>query len=242
MGDMTDLPLQQLSLLNSTSWPLLLTLAGYTAGLYFYRRGGQHATLHPIILAAPLIYLLISLLKIDLPSYTTGNGVLFALLGPATVALAVPLSRQLHHLRYLYKPLLALLLIGGFTAALCALLLAWGLALDNDVLLSLATKSVTSPIAIDVSREIGGIVAIAVIAVLITGLIGIVLANYIFHHSGVTDHRWQGLILGICAHAIGTARAFEISPKCGAFATLGMGMTGIWSSLFLPWLVAFFVN
>jgi len=78
--------------------------------------------------------------------------------------------------------------------------------------------------------------------VLLTGIVGILVANRIFHAFAVRDERWQGLILGISAHAIGTAKAFEQSSRCGAFATLGMGLNGIWTAIFLPLVLPFFIH
>ena len=93
-----------------------------------------------------------------------------------------------------------------------------------------------------ITQQLGGLLTLITLVVLLTGIIGIVVADVIFKRTGIVDERWQGLILGVVSHAIGTARAFEISPRCGAFSTLGMGLNGIWTSLFLPSLVALFLH
>ena len=194
------------------------------------------------MIATPLIYLFLQWIELDFERYYAGSGLVNWLLGPATVALAVPLSQQLRQLPALFRPLSIALLAGGLFATLGALLMVKLFGLDDRILLSLAAKSVTSPIAIGLVQQIGGITSLLAVATMVTGLAGIIMAQTIFRITEVEDERWQGLILGVTAHAIGTAKAFETSPRCGAFATLGMGLNGIWTSLFLPVAVVYFIN
>jgi len=228
---------QQWQLLATTAWPALITVAGYLVGLAVYRASGGNRFLHPLVIAAPAIYLLVELFELPLAGYDSGNGALMLGLQLVTVGLALPLALQARYIPAIYRPLAALVLVGGVVAALLAVGLAAALSIEPLLLRSVAAKSVTSPIAIGITEELGGIVAVVSVSVLLTGLIGSMLAPRLYRALGVDDDRWQGLILGICAHGVGTASAFETSRRCGAFATLGMGLTGIWSSLFLPWLV-----
>jgi putative effector of murein hydrolase len=175
--------------------------------------------------------------NIDFNSYYAGNGILNWLLGPTTVALAVPLARQMPQLPPLLITVLTTVILGGLFAVICAVAIAAGLGADHEVLLSLAAKSVTTPVAVGITEQIGGLVTLMVMVVLLTGIVGILVAQLIFRYQHIADERWQGLILGVSAHAIGTAKAFEKSPRCGAFATLGMGLNGIWTSIFLPTLL-----
>ena len=209
-------------------------------GLWVYRRSGRNMLLHPLLIGTPLIFIAMMTLQLDFESYYEGNGLLRWLLGPATVALAIPLAQQMHQVPALFKPLLVTLFLGGFFAALSALLLGKLVALDQQVLLSLAAKSVTTPIALGLTQKLGGLTSLITVAVLLTGIIGVLLAPMVFRMSKIDDDRWQGFILGVTAHAIGTAKAFEISPRCGAFSTLGMGLNGIWTSVFLRCQSAFF--
>lgn len=211
-------------------------------GLWVYRRSGRNTLLHPLLIGTPLIFIAMMTLQLDFESYYEGNGLLrWLLLGPATVALAIPLAQQMHQVPALFKPLLVTLFLGGFFAALSALLLGKLVALDQQVLLSLAAKSVTTPIALGLTQKLGGLTSLITVAVLLTGIIGVLLAPMVFRRGKIDDDRWQGFILGVTAHAIGTAKAFEISPRCGAFSTLGMGLNGIWTSVFLPLSVSFFL-
>ena len=227
---------------TQSSWLLGLSLVGYAIGLTVYRRSGSSAFLHPLLVSTPIIAGLLYLTNLSFDQYYQGNGLLSWLLGPTTVALAVPLSKQMRQLPALVRTVSLTVLTGGFIAALLALSLAVLFSTSEVVLLSIAAKSVTTPIAMGITDQLGGLLTLITLVVLLTGIVGILVAETIFKHTGIVDERWQGLILGISAHAIGTARAFDKSPRCGAFSTLGMGLNGIWTSLFLPSLVGLFLN
>jgi putative effector of murein hydrolase len=223
--------------INISSWLVLLSIGGYIIGLWGYRRSAGNPLCHPLLISTPLVAAALYLSNIDFNSYYAGNGILNWLLGPTTVALAVPLARQMPQLPPLLITVLTTVILGGLFAVICAVAIAAGLGADHEVLLSLAAKSVTTPIAVGITEQIGGLVTLMVMVVLLTGIIGILVAQRIFRYQHIADERWQGLILGVSAHAIGTAKAFEKSPRCGAFATLGMGLNGIWTSIFLPTLL-----
>lgn len=222
---------QQISL---SSWVIALSFAGFVVGRAVYRRSGSNPFLHPLLVGTPLVAAVLYLINMDFGAYYAGNGALNWLLGPTTVALALPLARQMRQLPPLLLTVATTVLIGGFFATGCALLMALMFDVDQLMVLSLAAKSVTTPIAVGITEELGGLVTLIVMAVLLTGIVGILAAQTVFNYTKITDERWQGLILGISAHAIGTAKAFEQSPRCGAFSTLGMGLNGIWTSMFLP--------
>ena len=223
--------------INISSWLVLLSIGGYIIGLWGYRRSAGNPLCHPLLISTPLVAAALYLSNIDFNSYYAGNGILNWLLGPTTVALAVPLARQMPQLPPLLITVLTTVILGGLFAVICAVAIAAGLGADHVVLLSLAAKSVTTPIAVGITQQIGGLVTLMVMVVLLTGIVGILVAQLIFRYQHIDDERWQGLILGVSAHAIGTAKAFEKSPRCGAFATLGMGLNGIWTSIFLPTLL-----
>ncbi len=229
---------QQLML---SSWVIILSVLGFIVGLWVYKRSGGNAVLHPLLIGTPLVAGVLYLINMDFDSYYAGNGILNWLLGPTTVALAVPLSKQMRQLPPLLVTVITAVFVGGFFATACALAIGQMFGVDQLVMLSLAAKSVTTPIAVGITEQIGGLVTLIVMVVLLTGIAGILAAQAIFRYTNVNDDRWQGLILGIAAHAIGTAKAFEKSPRCGAFATLGMGLNGIWTSAFLPLLIPYFL-
>ena len=222
---------QQISL---SSWVIGLSLVGFMIGTWAYRHSGGNPVLHPLLVATPLVAGLLYLIDMDFQTYYAGNGILNWLLGPTTVALAVPLSKQMRQLPPLLVTIGITVLVGGFFTTVSAIAIGALLNAEELVILSLAAKSVTTPIAVSLTEQIGGLVTLIVMVVLLTGIIGILVAQTVFNLVEITDERWQGLILGISAHAIGTAKAFGKSPRCGAFATLGMGLNGIWTAVFLP--------
>ena len=180
-------------------------------------------------------------MSVDFDQYYKANGLLSWLLGPATVALAVPLSKYLKQISKVIPILTIAVLFGGFFAAVSALSLALWLTSEPIMMLSIAAKSVTTPIAMVITQQLGGLVTLITPIVLFTGIVGILVAPQVFKVFRLQDERWQGLILGVTAHAIGTLKAFEKSFRCGAFATIGMGLNGIWTSLFLVPMVQIFM-
>ena len=220
---------------------MLLSVTGFWLGMSIYRRSSGKPLLHPLIIGTPFIAILLVLMSVDFDQYYKANGLLSWLLGPATVALAVPLSKYLKQMSKVIPILTIAVLFGGFFAAVSALSLALWLTSEPIMMLSIAAKSVTTPIAMVITQQLGGLVTLITPIVLFTGIVGILVAPQVFQVFGLQDERWQGLILGVTAHAIGTLKAFEKSPRCGAFSTIGMGLNGIWTSLFLVPMVQIFM-
>ncbi|MFT7182373.1 MAG: putative effector of murein hydrolase, partial [Planctomycetota bacterium] len=131
-------------------------------------------------------------------------------------------------------PLLAALIAGAVTAVLSALAVAAALGASRETLLSLAPKSVTTPIAMGISEAVGGLPSLTASLVIATGILGAVLATPILNLIGVRDWRARGFATGVAAHGIGTARAFQVNQLAGVFAAIGMGMNGIATSLIVP--------
>jgi len=230
---MSELIMHQWQQITESSWLIFFSILGFSVGVFVYRRCGNHPLSHPLVISTPVIGLTLYLLEIDYGVYYSANGILNWLLGAATVALAVPLSQQLKNLSVLWPTILLTVLSGGFFAAVSVLVIGSWLILEPIAIFSLVAKSVTTPIAIIITEQLGGLIALITFLVLFTGIVGIVVAEPIFKFFSLHDERWQGLILGVTAHAIGTLKAFEKSPRCGAFSTIGMGLNGIWTALFL---------
>tara|TARA_B100000768_G_scaffold66258_1_gene63697 strand:+ start:1937 stop:2656 length:720 start_codon:yes stop_codon:yes gene_type:complete len=237
---MSELIMHQWQQITESSWLVLFSILGFGVGVFVYRRCGNHPLSHPLLISTPLIGLALYLLKIDYVDYYAANGVLNWLLGAATVALAVPLSQQIKNLSALWPIILLTGLSGGLFAAVSVLVIGNWFVLEPIAILSLVAKSVTTPIAMIITEQLGGLITLITVLVLLTGIVGIIVAEPIFTFFNLHDERWQGLILGVSAHAIGTLKAFEKSPRCGAFSTVGMGLNGIWTTLFLiPLMQAF---
>ena len=157
-------------------------------------------------------------------------------LGPATVALAVPLYEALPTLRRALLPVLAALVVGSVTAVVSAVGIAVLLGAAPETVRSLAPKSVTTPIAMAIARSIGGAPSLAAVFVILTGSVGALTGTALLDRVGVRDARARGLALGVAAHGMGTARAFQASLETGVFATLGMTLNAVVTALVLPWL------
>jgi len=156
------------------------------------------------------------------------------LLGPATVALAVPLYLNLRRIRQLFWPTFTTLVIGGLFATVACLALGWWFGAEHMILMTMAPKSVTSPIAMLVAEQIGGVAALAAVFVLITGVIGAIFGPALLSRFGVLSPEARGMALGVTAHAVGTSVALQESDECGAFAALAMSLMGVATAVFLP--------
>ncbi|MBQ0797370.1 LrgB family protein [Zhongshania sp.] len=228
-------------LIRSPLFAIVLTLLAYQGALFLYTRSGRVAMLHPTISGAVLIALALVLLQQDYQDYYQKINWLTFLLGPATVALAVPLYRQLHLLRNMAGPLLITVCTGAVFASTSALIIAWLFGANRDTLLSLTTKSITTPIAITVTQDLGGITTIAVASVILTGVVGITTITWLFNKLDIQDDRLWGFCLGLAAHAIGTSRAFERSPVAGAFSSLALCLTGAFTAIVVPFAARWFL-
>lgn len=222
------------ALLHSPLFAVTLALAAYLVSLKLYLTSGRFALLHPTASGAALIAGALMLLDRDIGEFYRDVDWLLFLLGPATVALAIPLYRQLHLLRDIAAPLLITTAVGGTFASLSALTLAWLFGANEQTLLSLTTKSVTTPIAIVVTEGLGGLVTVAVASVILTGVVAIVTVEWLFKKLGIEDDRVWGFCLGLAAHAIGTSRAFERSAVAGAFSSLALCLTGAFTAVVVP--------
>lgn len=225
---------------------LILTFAAFSVAFWLYSSSKSrpiiHSLSHPLVTAPLIVSTVLFCTDINYQQYREANQPLFFLLGTATVALAIPLHQQFHNIRSLAKPLLVTLLFGASFAVIIALITAWLLGATMDTLISVTPKSVTTPIALGIAEKIGGQPSLTAGIVVFTGVVGAIFGPVLFHRMGIRDDRIKGFVLGICAHGVGTARAFEISGKCGAFASLGLGLTGAVTAIILPWLVISFLK
>jgi len=217
-----------------------ITLVAYQLALSAYEKT-RWVFLQPVLLSMLLVIAVLLACGLTYVEYRKSAEVLTILLGPATVALAVPLFLNLRRIRLLLWPIMLTLLVGGVVATGLGVLLAWWFGAEPQMLMSMAPKSVTSPIAMLVADQIGGIAALAAVFVLITGVLGAILGPPLLSLVGARHHAAQGLALGLTAHAVGTAQALEVSEECGAFAALGMSLMGVATAVFLPLVVSFMV-
>ena len=219
---------------------LTLTLVAYQCGLWLFEKLGRRPVLNPVLIAVILIAGVLSLSGIDYRTYFDGAQFVHFLLGPATVALAVPLYNQFQEVRRSALALVVALLVGSTASALSAVALVWAFGGSAATILSMAPKSVTSPIAMGVSEQIGGLPSLTAVFVIITGIVAASLGTWVLNLVRVKDWRARGFGMGVAAHGIGTARALQVNEVAGAFAGLGMGLNGLATALLLPTLYHLF--
>jgi len=213
---------------------LTLTLFAYLGGVWLNRKLNGNPLVHPVLVAMLLLISLLLLTGTSYDTYFEGAQFIHFLLGPATVALAIPLYDNLRQVRELLWPLLLACVTGVTVAVGSAVGVAWLLGARGETLLSLAPKSVTTPIAMGIAEQIGGLPSLAAGIVLVTGAVGAVAAGPLFRLAGIRDERAQGFALGIAAHGFGTAHALTIGLRAGAFAGLGLGLAGLLTAFVLP--------
>ena len=223
---------------------LALTLITYSASLFLQQHLGGHPAANPVLISVVLLVVLLTLTGTPYQRYFDGAQFVHFLLGPATVALAIPLHGQLPRLVAVWRPIAVALLAGSATAALSAYALAGMVGASGATMLSLAPKSVTMPIAMGVAERIGGLPSLTAALVMFTGILGAVCATGWLRLLRIRDDTATGFALGVVSHGIGTARAFQISERAGAFAALAMGVNGLVTAvalpMVLPWLERMF--
>lgn len=213
---------------------LTITVLAYLAAHTLYRRSRFNPFVNPVLVAVAFIAAVLIATKTPYPTYFEGAKFIHFLIGPATVALAIPLFAQMARLKTLWLPLTIALLVGSTTAIVTGLGIAWLMGASLDVSLSLAPKSATMPIAMGVAEKIGGVPALAAVAVAITGISGAIMARGLLNLLRVEDDAVRGFTTGLVAHAIGTARALTRSETAGAFSALAMGLNGVATAILAP--------
>ncbi|MDP2242651.1 LrgB family protein [Pseudomonas sp.] len=215
-----------------------ITLGAFQLAVAAYEKT-RWMFLQPVLVSTAIVIGVLLLCGLSFTEYRVSAEALTLLLGPTTVALAVPLFLNLRRIRQLFWPTVLTLLVGGVVATVLGTALAWWFGADSIMLMSMAPKSVTSPIAMLVASQIGGIAALAAVFVMITGVVGAMLGPPLLRWCGVRHHAAIGMALGITAHAVGTARAMQESEECGAFAALAMSLMGMLTAVLLPLAILF---
>ncbi|WP_306257063.1 LrgB family protein [Pararhizobium sp. IMCC21322] len=219
---------------------LTTTLVAYIVADSISKKLDRHPLANPVIIAAGVLIIILEISGTTFQTYFEGAQFVHFLLGPATVALAVPLFKNLPKVTSRLVPVLAALIGGSITAILSALAIGWALNLPSDILVSLAPKSVTTPIAMGISEQLGGIPTLTAVLVIATGITGAVMVTPLMNVLKIQDYAARGFAVGIASHGIGTARAFQINPLAGTFAGIAMALNGALTALLVPLLVKLF--
>lgn len=212
---------------------ITLTLMVYVICHTFYAWRRYAAWTTPLPWAILIIISILLATKTSYQTYMQGAQFIHFLLGPSVVAMGVLLWQQWAKLKQQVFPLLTAALAGGLIAVVSALALAWLFGLPKDIMISLTPKSITAPVATEISAKIKGIVSLTAIFTVVTGVVGAIVGGIIFRLAKITSPEAQGYALGTTSHGIGTAAALQISPLAGSYAALAMLVQAVLGSLLI---------
>lgn len=221
---------------------LILTIASYKIGILIYERFNKFSLLQPIFTSYIVLISAVLLTDTSFEHYFKSVELIHFLLGPATVALALPLYHNLKFIKKLFVPILITLVFGSVFAVGIAVLILLAFGVDTSIILSMTTKSITAPIAIITSEQIGGIPSLAITFILITGITGALFGTIVFKFMKIKNETSKGFALGLVSHGIGVGRAVELGGKAAAFGSLAMGLCGMFTAILLPIVIQFFSN
>lgn len=213
-------------LIESTFFGAFISLAAYEAGLVLKKRF-RLSFLNPLLIGTIIVMVILVLLNVDYVHYNEGAKYISYLLTPATVCLAVPLYQQLTLLKKNLKAVAAGILSGVLTSLVSVFLLAKLFSLSHEQYVTLLPKSITTAIGMGISRELGGIETITVAVIIVTGILGNVMADLICKIFRIQEPVAKGLAIGTASHAIGTAKAMEIGQIEGAMSSLAIAVAGL---------------
>jgi len=232
---MTDNPFALWVYLSQT--PLLwlsVTLAVYAVADALSFATHRNPLMNPVLHSIWVIGVFLYLTGTSYTTYFSGAQFVHFLLGPATVALAVPLYENRERVAVAILPMLGALLVGSATAIVSVMLFAEAVGLPREIVLALAPKSVTAGVAMGISETLGANPAITVISTVLTGVMGAIVVTPTMNRLGITDFRARGFAVGLASHGIGTARAFQVDEVAGVFAGIAMGLNALVTSLLVP--------
>lgn len=219
--------------LSNMYFLLALTFIVYAASQIIQSRTGW-TILNPILVSAIFIIIFLKFTGIGIETYNEGGKYIEFWLKPAVVALGVPLYKELSAIKKQFIPLIVSELAGCIVGIISVVLVAQLLGASKEVVLSLAAKSVTTPIAMEVTKAVGGIPSLTAAVVICVGIFGGMTGFKVMRLTHIGSPIAQGISLGTAAHAMGTSRAMDVSDKYGAFASLGLTINGIFTALLTP--------
>jgi predicted murein hydrolase (TIGR00659 family) len=228
-----------------SSTPLLwltVTLLVWIAADRIAFASGRHPAVNPVLISIIGLGAILLLTGTSFATYFQGAQFVHFLLGPAIVAIAVPLYRNLDKVKANILPMAAALVAGSVTAAVSALAVAALFGVPDNVLASLAPKSVTAGVAMGIAEQFGGQPALTAVLVITTGLIGAIIVTPLMNALGLKDYAARGFAAGLSAHGIGTARAFVVDEVAGTFAGIAMALNAVMTALILPLILYWFLK
>jgi len=221
---------------------LTVTLFVYAAADAVSLATGRHPLVNPVFHSMWIVAAFLLLTGTSYTTYFSGAQFVHFLLGPATVALAVPLYENRKMVLAAIVPMLAALVVGCIIAIVSVVLLAKAFALPDNIVLSLAPKSVTAGVAMGISDSLGADASLTAVAVVLTGIMGAIVVTPMMNRMQITDYRARGFAAGLASHGIGTARAFQVDAVAGTFAGIAMSLNALVTSLLVPVAVSLLVR
>jgi predicted murein hydrolase (TIGR00659 family) len=216
---------------------LTVTLAVYVAADWASARSGRHPMVNPVLIAIVVVAAVLAVSGTPYRTYFEGAQFVHFALGPATVALAVPVYRHRALIRARLAPILAALAAGSITAIVSAVAVAAAFGAPETVLKAIAPKSVTAGIAMGIAESIGGEPALTAVLVIATGIMGAIIVTPLMNALKIRDYAARGFAVGLASHGISTARAFQVDSVAGTFAGLAMALNGLVTALLVPLLI-----
>ncbi|NLJ57305.1 MAG: LrgB family protein [Tissierellia bacterium] len=204
---------------------ILLTIILYKFSIYINKKF-KNTFLNPILVSALIIVLILKIFNIPYSEYYKGGKVILSGLGPIVVVLAIPLYRNRYTILKNFIPIIGGIIVSIITTFVSIILLCKLFKIDEMIFLSLLSKSVTTPVAIESTKLLGGNEAITVAAAIITGIIGAAIAPIIMKYGKIKNNIAKGIGIGASSHAIGTSKAVEINEEVGAASSVAIGVTG----------------
>lgn len=220
--------------LNSPLFGVTITILTFLIGSYINKKT-KLAILNPILLSALAIIFVLNQFDIDYETYNLGGRLISFFIAPATVALAVPLYKNIRLLRKKWLPILIGITVGSLAGLVVIFVLCKLLGIDRTMLISLLPKSTTAAISMEISKQIGGIPYLSVVFTAVTGISGNILGEYVFRIFKINDKVSRGVSLGTASHVLGTAKAMEMGETEGALSSLSITVAGIISVFLIPW-------
>jgi predicted murein hydrolase (TIGR00659 family) len=227
-------------ILRSPLFGVMISLIAFEIGLLINKKT-RKSFLNPLLIAIAIVILILKTFDITLQDYNKGGQIISFLLGPATVALAVPLYKNFTVLKKNALPIIVGIFTGSVVSITSIILLSKAFGLDAVLSLSLVPKSVTTPIGIEISKQLGGVPEITVAAIIITGITGAIMAQVVFSVLKIKDKVAMGIAIGTSAHAVGTAKAIEMGEIEGGMSGLAIGVAGLITVIIAPIIVKVFL-
>lgn len=226
-------------IINNPIFGITISLIAFEIGCFLFKKT-KNPMFNPLLIAITLVILFLKLTNISLESYNVGGKYISFLLGPATVILAVPLYKKLNLLKKYIFPIIIGILTGTSVGLISVLILSKLFNMDKELMFSLIPKSITTPIGMEVSKQLGGNTSITVAAIIITGILGAIIGPIIFSICKIKNEIAVGISLGTASHAMGTAKALELGETEGAMGGLAIAISGLLTVFLAPLIVKLF--